>query len=777
MFYGFFLTFPQNKQEVSLPFGKARQSIHRGTRIFFSAARRLNRRFFMLKRAFHYFTLSLVGFVVIGCNNLDTLDDTPVPAVFPTEAITFNSTFPVLDLANGVIPLPNDLLRDPATGNLTIPGEGEPFVAANTLDGFSTSGNIIIPFNGNVVADTVTNASLPVINTATGQPAPMSYSVVDGPTGSVVTATPVVALDSSTQYIVILTNQIVGADSSTPILSDGAINLLKGTDPLVDGNGNTTISVITNEQAAALEPARAAFQPIWAAAEGITGQGRAEIPLAFVFTTQTLQVVLPALREEIVATNNTTIVGANPAALIAGNPALANLPIAAGNPTSVPALGPTSLGPAAVPSVPYFVNAVIAGQVPGFELPADLQAALSQVPIDQIGRIHLVSYEAPIYREDNAQGFFDNPPVQVGTRTVPALVFLPLAAADPTTAPPVPVAIFQHGITGQKELGFTLANGFNGQTYGLIAIDLELHGAFTVPGGESGDGFINVLNLRNSRDNVRASVTNLYALTDAIVNGRTSFDDISAIDPALVDTPEPAFAPGTQTAPFASPVFIGHSLGAITGDVFHATEPNIARSVLNVGGSRISSLLLNSPAFSTPIIAGLSAAGLEQGTSDFDLFFLITQTIVDDVDPVNYAEAAITGSLRGGSPAEILQQANVSDLVVPPSSQIDLAIQHGQGASVPAFSQVDAIDTQALIAQISSPFVGSGVYEVPNATHGALLSPIDNAGQATNPTVQIVTQAINYLLTGGIIDTGIRARQAPVESGGDISRYERAVRF
>ena len=145
----------------------------------------------MLKRALHYVTLLLVSLLVIGCSGTSTIDEYPVPGTNPTPFPGF--TFPLLDLANSQIPLPNDLLRNPQTGFLQFPGEGEPIDAANSLDGFSTSGAIIIPFRGTVDPDTVNNDTLPVFNTTTGQKALMSYSVSQTNTGSVVTAVPVLA--------------------------------------------------------------------------------------------------------------------------------------------------------------------------------------------------------------------------------------------------------------------------------------------------------------------------------------------------------------------------------------------------------------------------------------------------------------------------------------------------------------------------------------------------------------------------------------------------------
>jgi hypothetical protein len=701
----------------------------------------------MLKRALKFLTLSLVGLVVMGCSSLDTLDTPPVPSNAPIPHPGF--TFPLVDLANSIIPLPNDLLRDPVTGNLAFPGTGEPFDAANSLNGFSTSGAIIIPFRGTVVESSVTNDTLVVYNATTGQPAPCTFSFSTTSAGTVVTAVPIHALDHSTQYIVVTSSGIISALSNTPILSDNAINLLKQTDPLVDGNGNSTNAALDDATAAALEAVRAPYQAIWQGAEQLTGQPRANIPLAFAFTTQTLFATLPQTRADVVAAN-LPAVNANPA--FPGIPAAEFSPVAAGH------TGGENLNALGVPTVEQLFADPTLGLPPG-------------IPNASIGRIHFGTITAPIYRTDAAEGFWSNPPVQQGTQTVPFVVFLPNAVAIPDLARmpfgplpaapanvPIPTVIFQHGITGNKLQSVALANAVNSQGLALIAIDLELHGDLKAdPGASDGDGFINIPNLRNSRDNILQSVVNLYALNQAMVSGQTNID-APALAPAGT-LPELAPGPGLGGV---FPAYVSLSLGSIVGDVFHATEPNLTASALNVGGARISNLLLQSETFSDLVIQGLAANGVQQGTPSFAQFFLIAQAVVDDADPVNYADEAISGTLRGGASAQILQQVNVTDAVVPPVSQYDMAIQHAHGVSSPAFVQVDALVASALAPQASSPYAGPGFYEIPNAGHGAILDP------SAGPTVQIVTQALNYLGTalggtGTIIDSGIRARQIPVE--------------
>lgn len=741
----------------------------------------------MLKRALQYLTLSLVGFLVFGCASTDTPDSHPVPDSYPTPAGTF--TFPLMDLTSEerVIPLPNDLLRDPTTGRLAFPGVGEPFDSANSLDGFSTSGALIIPFKGSVRADTVNNDTLPVFNATTGQKALMTYSVSENAAGSVVTAAPVRALDPATKYVVVLTSGIRSADSDTAILSDNLIDILKNANSLVDGSGNSTDARISATQAAALEPVRAGYQPVWAAAEQLTSTHRKNIPLAFAFTTQSLFSALPNVREEVV-TANAPLANANPAFVVDGIAAAQFAPVAMGHDENPGGFSTTPPFNDETPGNPSNLDYALAGNLPTVErlLAQQLRPG---IPSDSIGRIHVGSVEVPIYRNDPINGFWANPPVQTGTQTVPFVLFLPNSVQFPDILkgqggipgnpltdpnPPVPVAIFQHGITGNKFQAAALANAFNSQGIALIAIDLELHGdlARPTPSNDptvSGANFINLQVLRNSRDNIRQSVVNLYALTHAITSGQTNIDSPPG---APAGTAPELGAPGINAA-FPNPFFISISLGSIVGDVFVATEPNISRSVLNVGGARIASLLLNSETFGPRVREGLAAsAGIEEGTARFAQFFLIAQTVVDDADPVNYADQATSGALRGGAPAQILQQVNTTDAVVPPSAQYDMAIQHANGRDT--FSQVDAIVAQALINQVASPFTGIGMYEIPNAGHGALLDP------TAGPTTQIVTQALTYLGTGAIANTGIRARSAVetfADSAEDLANYANAIKF
>ncbi len=677
--------------------------------------------------------LCFVGLVAMGCNSTDTDSPQPVPVFLPTPFPGF--TFPLVDLANSIIPLPNNFVLDPATGLVNLPGatggEDDTIDAANSLDGFSTTGPIVVPFRGTLVAATVNTDTMPVYDTTTGQPALVTYDVDNdaSATGAVVTIVPVRPLDPARTYVVVLTQGIISDLSNSPILSDNVINFIQQPTPLVDGQGNSTTRLLTNEQAQALEPVRQANQPVIGAAEQLTGADRTNIPFAFAFTTQTLFEALPVARG-VVQAENPGLVNTTPG----------NFPIA--TQTGIPPI------PNVFPGVPSVAQLFGLLGVP------------AAVPTDDIGLIYRGTVAVPQFRDNQLTDFWSNPPVQTGTTDVTFIACMP----DPVAFPgPRPAVIFQHGITRTKGDMFVLADAFNSIGFATIAIDLPLHGDLKAdPNGEDGDGFINPAAPRVSRDNVRQGVVGLYALNNAIFSGQTdlSGDQI------------PEFVPGNANTPFNRPLFIGQSLGSIVGSVYVATEPNANRACLNVPGGRLVNLLLTSPTFGPPVLAGLANAGLQPGTPDFARFVIFTQAVFDDVDPLNYAAPAIAGSLRGGEGANVLQQIHLDDTVITPEAQFDLAISFGEE---PDFVQVSALLAQALIQQATAPAAGPGMFEIPGAEHGALLDP------AAGPTAQIVAQAVTFLCSpnpafGTIIDAGLRA-QSTIQYHEDTTPYARAISF
>ena len=702
----------------------------------------------MRKSALRYLMLCFLGLVAFGCNSTDTVGTHPVPQNNPTPFPGY--TFPLVDLTNGIIPLPNNLLLNPQTGliNLALDPGQDPNVdstktAANSLDGFSTTAPIVIPFRGTVTAESLSVDTLPVFDTTTGQKVLATYRLESNQAGSVVVVTPVRPMKPGTTHVVVLTQGIISALSGTPILSDNVIKFLQQPNPLVDEDGTSITLGLSDEQAQALEPVRLANQAVIGAAETLTETNRANIPFAFAFTTQTLQKALPVARAKVLEADagfiNLAVNALNPAVPASSDP---GVPVAVAG------------GLGTIPSVEDFILSRLVGALP--EPPdattlAALTAQANQLAVG-VGAVYYGAIPVPQFRNDPTKDYWANPPVQTGTTNVPFLLFTPEVVTVPAPEP-FPVVIYQHGLGADKSSAFVLAGPLNAQGRALIAPDLPLHGDLATPGGQGGLELLNPSTPRVARDNIRQGVVTLYTLTHAVKTGKV-FPAFTVPAGAFGGGNPPVAIPLSPPLATSNPQFIGVSLGAIVGTNFVATEPNVDRSVLNVPGGRITYLLLESEAYSQTILDGLAAAGVVPGTAQFVQFGLFTQAVLDDVDPLNVAEAAISGSLRGGTGVNLLQQLATADTVIPPSAQYDLAISFGANS---LFKQIAALLPQPLIAQATAPSPGPGVFEFADADHGFLLRP---TAAPAGTQAAAIGQTINFLLSGQVVSTGLRAQQA-----------------
>jgi pimeloyl-ACP methyl ester carboxylesterase len=206
---------------------------------------------------------------------------------------------------------------------------------------------------------------------------------------------------------------------------------------------------------------------------------------------------------------------------------------------------------------------------------------------------------------------------------------------------------FAAALAGLAALNVTTYAGLE-ERHGNIALNAQQQPTPMVftPGsesGNSGDFFINLTNMQQTRDHIRQGVMDLLNLNaslenigDAInvdLNGDETADLIGQLDTDNV-------------------YFVGHSLGAITGLTYAAVNNAIANNagivtkeinplkavVFANPGGQLPKLLENSPSFSARILPGLAAAGLTQGMSDLEKFFDIFQAPLDSADPVNFTD-------------------------------------------------------------------------------------------------------------------------------------------
>ena len=351
--------------------------------------------------------------------------------------------------------------------------------------------------------------------------------------------------------------------------------------------------------------------------------------------------------------------------------------------------------------------------------------------------------------EDNA-----TLPTPTATISVPALAVVPNAASgcsEPSAG--WPVVIYQHGITRNRTDLLAISEVFTnkddaGQCYAAVAIDLPLHGVTdptnpfyqetnatlglsertfnvdyvtqdaeghivaAVPDGKidaSGTHYINLRSLLTSRDNLRQTTSDLTALVATLGRTQGITFDTSKI------------------------YYVGHSLGAMVPFGYLANKTFETTVLANTGGG-IAQLLNHSKTFGPVIQQGLANEGIEPGTPEYAAFMNATQTVIDDADPVNYAQAV------AASGNKVLSFEVKDDAVIPnavataPLSGTDpvLRLMGAQDINTSAAPGLVRVD------QITKTFFTEG-------GHSSFLSP------QVSPTVsyEMWGETRSFITTGG----------------------------
>ncbi|WP_419811608.1 hypothetical protein [Bacterioplanoides sp.] len=288
--------------------------------------------------------------------------------------------------------------------------------------------------------------------------------------------------------------------------------------------------------------------------------------------------------------------------------------------------------------------------------------------------------------------------------------------------------------------------------------------------GNSGDFFINLTNMQQTRDHLRQSVMDLLNLNASIENIDVDGDGNGDLDENNV-------------------FFVGHSLGAIAGITYVSVNNAVAgnasimdkelnpikAAVFANPGGQLPKLLENSPTFSASILPGLSAAaGLNQGDSDLETFFSVFQAPLDSVDPVNFTglykatgtPALVFEMVGGGAVAAADSNTNDSDLI-PDTGLSDLLIGAGvypadtvvPNNANPPLNNVETAKsylagTDPLISQLGLDNVTASIADADEkqmlvsklnqGTHGTMSS-------ADAPTVfaEMITQTASFFATDG----------------------------
>lgn len=678
-------------------------------------------------------------------SNAPRATDAP-PATNPGGGVVTGVITAVFDPASGdptKVPIPTNLFLKGTTDlTLNIPvadptDYSDPLVALNGLDGFST------------VAPWATNFSVPIAPASVNPGSVKIYEVsLTGPGGAVtgvkrqlvfgqdfvavandtsLNIVPLKPLQELTSYMAVLTEGITDSDGNAATPSQTYF-LAKRTSPLVDGNGQSTDPLLDNATANALEPLRQLTnaQEAAAASQGVNPD---TIVLSWTMTTQSISPVLAAV-QSISGSTATTLAPTGATTQLIGGAGIADIyigimstPYYLGAPSQANPIAPLNT----------FWQAVPGGYAPPFD-----QAGLD--PTSQ----H-VTFANPV-------------PVANSMQQIPVLMTVPNANSGMSKpASGWPVMIFQHGITRNRTDMLALADTMASIGVAVVAIDLPLHGltdtqspfyigntpfgavasertfnvdytdnASGAPGADgmidgSGAHYINLQNLLVSRDNVRQGVADLFTLTSNLPLMDIDGDQAGDFDSSQVS-------------------FAGQSLGAMTGVNYLAFNPDVNSAVLSAPGGGIANLLLGSPTFGPRIVAGLAAAGVEQGTTAFNLFMLATQTVIDSADPVNHgAKASLVNN--------VLLHEILGDQVV---------TNRVQGAPLSGTEPLIAV--MGLTAYSESAFDAAGIDGAVRFTegdHGSLLSPVASLAATQEMQRQLAAFQATMGTTVNITDTSV----------------------
>lgn len=683
----------------------------------------------------------------------DNGNGTPVTAVITAR----------FDPTNAVVPFPTNLLLSGTTDlTLNIPvanagNYGDPKVAMNSLDGFSTTAPWSTSFSAaakpatiiggpggtvRVFEVTLTGPGGGVTSVVRELKSPQDFVAVLAPSdtsGRTLAIVPTHPLRQLSSYMAILIGnggQLNPAPQ--PSITDGNGNditpdttyfLAKRTSPLC-ANGQSTDPLLPTSQACALEPLRQLVNSQEHAVDRFDGGSTDQrIVLSWVLTTQSITPVMQATQSRIEQ---------SPAPQ--GRLAPTGLNLAQINP-ALPPVADVYIG---VLPVPYYLGAPSAADplapmhdfwhaAPGAYVP----------PFDAVG-----------LSPASTNVTFANPfPVAGSTQLIPVLLTVPNAnSGHSRPAAGWPVVIFQHGITRNRTDMFAIAGTLAAQGFAVIAIDAPLHGItdpasplnignspFAALGAQertfnldlqnnqtgapgpdgvidgSGTYFINLSYLLTSRDNLRQATSDLMELTRAIPEMNFDANPSGDFDGSRIE-------------------FVGQSLGSIIGTTFMAMEPHVNVGVLNVPGGGVVRLLDASPTFGPVIHAGLAQAGLTPGTPTYDSFMGAAQTVVDSGDSINFAFATAGKA--------ILAQEVVGDATHLPDQVIPNTVP---GAPTSGTEPLLAALGLSTLTQTTQAAQIRGVVRFTQGTHGSLLDPTS----APAVTAEMQGEMASMIASGG----------------------------
>ena len=512
-----------------------------------------------------------------------------------------------MDQPSQRIPLPIDLLIDPATGRIDAPGapwdsptEAEAKARLSDFDGAGLSGSQLFELTepmdpGSINENTVHLYRLD----ATPTLLPATVELLADKTHIVVTPKSV-PLAEKTHYAIIVDDTVRDANGAKPVVMPIG-HFLKSHSP-IEVNGTSQVSAIADADALKLENSRTEL------ATALDAIGRDHILGAWPFTTMSMSDKLVALR--------------NTATTLALSPDPAN--------TSVKTPGE------ALADFPFGIGSIV---------------NVKQV---YYGTIQTANYLDPTTRAWRSDGSHAVEDVKF-TMTIPK-----------NGSGPMPVVIFGHGLITERRFVLAIGDALAAKGYAAISIDFPYHGdrTYCATGGPisvvnpidgslasldpcqagstcndqgkcvdaqgngnhlatfgvistpvaSGARFLEIDHIANSKDHFQQALIDLGSLDRSLRLGNWQ-----QLTGRPVDTSHIYYA--------------GQSLGGIMGAVFLGTNPDISRAVLNVPGAGLIPLFDDSTFFSSQLDAFFTRQHVDRASFEGRRFLTVAHWFMDAVDP------------------------------------------------------------------------------------------------------------------------------------------------
>ncbi len=547
-----------------------------------------------------------------------------------------------LDPNAQVVPFPDDLLKDPKTGLVSIPvlpsdNADEQLLKAgfNQLDGFSTTAALYVDFTQALDASTVSASTVRLFARESKQQV-SDVDVTLSSDGKRITLQPKSPLLPGTAYVVVAQGLKDGAGHPvTPMPLDGVLTVGQ---PLVDASGKSQLTFLCADVAKQLEPMRAGIGGVLVAAQ-IPREG---VSAAWTFTTQDIR----ARAEELWNT-----------------PYVQNLPLTVLNPVS-------AAGPLVMPNV----GQQIAGQIytwdrldpttrvfkpNGAGQPRAIDFILS-IPKGATGKVKVVVFGHGLNTERRLGMLLADRLARAGFAMM--AIDLPLHGERTLCQTDSNCALGNHCAPDGSCL--------NGSQPGDLARGPGYPG---VPGPgtptATGTGFIDIANLFASRDHFRQALIDFSAQMRMV----REFDWSSVTGGVGLDGDHIDYA--------------GISLGGILGGSESGVEPRFEAMLLNVGGAGLVDAMRESATFGPMLTSGLAAKGITAGTPQYHAFVNAARWVLDEIDPINLATYAKTrpwqyvdpktGQQVSAAPKALRLQEAIGDSVVPNTATARLVTATG----------------------------------------------------------------------------------------------------